>query len=63
MVLKLPLLALGAAEALRPRPFVDFWMRLAVTDESEVELRPWVYTAARVEGLLILFWALRRGAD
>lgn len=62
MVLRTPIAVLGAVEALRPRPFVDFWMRLA-TGDADVEVRPWVYTAARVEGLLLLLWALRRGGD
>lgn len=58
---RLALAAFGLAEMLLPRPFVDFWMRLAVTDDSDVELRPWVYTTARIEGLVILLWAERRG--
>jgi hypothetical protein len=54
------LLALvGLVELLRPRQTVDFWMGLAVENPEAVELRPWVYTVARVEGLLILLWALR----
>ncbi|MFC4406862.1 hypothetical protein [Haloarchaeobius iranensis] len=53
---------LGLAELLAPRRFVDFWMRLATTSE-DVELRRWVYTAARLEGLAILLWLLTRGDD
>ncbi|WP_424016932.1 hypothetical protein ACOZ4N_13735 [Halorientalis pallida] len=64
MALQLPLALLGLAELLAPRKVVDFWMDLAVTDDSEVELRPWVYTAARIEGILILLWVVsRRGGD
>ena len=53
--------ALGVLELLFPRRVVDFWMDLAVTPESDVELRPWVYTAARIEGLAIVLWALGQG--
>ncbi len=64
MALQLPLALLGLAELLVPQNVVDFWMDLAVTDDSEVELRPWVYTAARIEGILILLWVVsRRGGD
>ena len=64
MALQLPLALLGLAELLVPQHVVDFWMDLAVTDDSEVELRPWVYTAARIEGILILLWVVsRRGGD
>jgi len=60
MALQIPLALLGLAELLVPRKVVDFGMDLAVTEDSEIELRPWVYTAARVEGLLILLWVFAR---
>ncbi|MHC3379038.1 hypothetical protein [Haloarcula argentinensis] len=60
MVLRLALLALGVFELLRPRKVVDFWMGLATTDGDEINLRPWVYSAARVEGALLVLWVLRR---
>lgn len=64
MALQLPLALLGLAELVAPRKVVDFWMDLAVTDDSEVELRSWVYTAARIEGILVLLWVFsRRGGD
>jgi hypothetical protein len=50
----------GLAELLFPRQFVDFWMSYAVEEDGEVRLRPWVYTAARVEGAVIVLWALAR---
>jgi hypothetical protein len=53
----------GLVELLFPRRVVDFWMGLAAAEGSDVELRPWVYTAARVEGLVLLLWALRKGRD
>jgi len=52
----------GFAELLAPRRVVDFWMRLAATSD-DVELRRWVYTAARLEGLVILLWLLTRDDD
>ena len=55
------LLVVGLLELIAPRRMVDFWLDLAVTPDSEVELRPWVYTVARLEGLVIVLWALRRG--
>jgi len=61
MVLRLALLVLGVLELLRPRKVVDVWMGLAATNGDEVDLRPWVYSAARVEGALLVLWALKRG--
>lgn len=62
MLLRLVALVLGVLELLRPRRVVDFWMNLAV-DDDDVSLRPWVYTAARIEGLFLVLWALRRSRD
>lgn len=61
MALRVLLFAVALAELLVPRQFVDFWMRLATTPDSEVELRDWVYTVARIEGLVILLWVVTRG--
>lgn len=61
MLSRLALGVLGFVELVWPRRTVDFWMRLAARDGEDVELRPWVYTAARVEGVLLLLWALTRG--
>ena len=58
MTLRLALGALGLVELLWPRRTVDFWMDLAAEGVEDVELRPWVYTAARVEGILVLLWVL-----
>lgn len=60
VVIRLALAALGAAELLWPRRIVDFWMDLAAAGGEAVELRPWVYTAARLEGVLLLLWVLVR---
>lgn len=60
MILRLALAALGLVEFLRPRQLVDFWMNLAAKGDEDVELRSWVYTAARIEGLVILLWVLGR---
>ena len=60
MVLRVLAFAFGLAELLAPRRLVDFWMNLASV-EDDVELRSWVYTAARIEGVLLLLWALGAG--
>jgi len=60
MLLRIAALILGVLELLRPRAVVDFWMTFAVDDDDDVSLRPWVYTAARVEGVVLVLWALRR---
>lgn len=62
MVLRTLLVLLGLAELLAPRRVVDFWMGLAAKSD-DVELRRWVYTAARMEGLVILLWALTRNRE
>lgn len=62
MFLRTFLALVGLAELLAPRRVVDFWMRLAATSD-DVELRRWVYTAARLEGLAILLWLLTRDDD
>lgn len=61
MVLRTVALLVGIAEALAPRPVVDFWLSLAVDAEGPVDAREWVYTAARIEGVLLVLWALTRG--
>lgn len=58
--LRLALAALALAELLWPRRIVDFWMDLAAAGGEDVELRPWVYTAARLEGVLLLLWVVAR---
>ena len=61
MVLRAIALVLGTVELIAPRRLVDFWMGLATADGAE--LRPWVYTAARVEGVFLVLWALRGGCS
>jgi hypothetical protein len=61
MVVRLTLLAIGLLEALYPRRMVDFWMNLAAED-GDVQLRPWVYRIARLEGIIIVLWVLARRA-
>lgn len=58
MVLRTLLLVLGIVEILKPRELVDLEMRLATRGDDPVELREWVYTAARVEGIFIILWVL-----
>lgn len=59
MALRLLLALLGLLEVAFPKPLVDFWMNIAAEDD-DVELRPWVYTAARIEGVVILLYVLWR---
>ncbi|WP_144903051.1 hypothetical protein [Halobellus captivus] len=47
----------GVIELLAPRKLVDFWMGLAA--DGDYELKPWVYTAARLEGVVLVLWALK----
>lgn len=61
MFLRIAALALGLAEAFRPRRLVDVWLNLAT--EGDATPRRWVYTAARIEGLLLVLWAVRRHRD
>ncbi|MFB6072955.1 MAG: hypothetical protein ABEJ88_08305 [Halobacterium sp.] len=53
-MLRALLAAIGVLELVFPHRVVDFWMRPAA--EDDVQLRPWVYAAARAEGALILLW-------
>jgi len=59
MLLRVLLLGLGLLEAFRPRRVVDFWVNLAT--DGDATPRRWVYTVARVEGVLPVLWAVRRG--
>jgi hypothetical protein len=60
MVTRLALLVIGVLEALFPRRMVDFWMRRAAKGGEDVALEEWVYTIARVEGIVIVLWVLAR---
>lgn len=53
-------LLFGLLEILAPRRVVDFWMELAVTESDSVELRPWVYSVTRIEGVILVLWAVYR---
>ncbi|RDZ99085.1 hypothetical protein DEQ92_20970 [Haloferax sp. Atlit-6N] len=57
MLLRAAALALGIAELLAPRRITDFWVGLATRGEAEV--KSWVYTVARIEGALLVLWALK----
>lgn len=60
MLFRIALLAVAIAELLWPRRLVDFWMNVAAEGDQEVELHSWVYTIARLEGVVILLWLLAR---
>ena len=61
MIVRALLAVFGLVELLFPKRLVDAMMELATTNESEFELRSWVYTVARIEGLIIIILALWRG--
>jgi len=58
MLLRTVALLFGLLELFRPHRVVDFWMDLAT--EGDASVRSWVYTAARIEGVFLVLWALRR---
>lgn len=60
MILRLLVLVTGLLELLAPRKLVDFWLNVATTENSDVELRPWVYTLARLEGAVLVLWVVAR---
>lgn len=60
MIVRSVVFIIGVLEVLLPRRVVDFWMDRAVTDPENVEVRPWVYTVARLEGVVLVAWALYR---
>ena len=57
MLLRAAALALGITELLAPRRITDLWVGLATRGEAEA--KSWVYTAARIEGALLVLWALK----
>ena len=61
MIVRALLAIFGLVEFLFPKQLVDAMMEVATTGESEFELRSWVYTVARIEGLMIVMLALWRG--
>ncbi|QDX41513.1 hypothetical protein [Salarchaeum sp. JOR-1] len=58
MLLRVLALLVGVFELVVPRRFVDVWMDVAATDGQDVELESWVYVAARLEGVVLVAWAL-----
>ena len=59
MLLRILAAVTGLFELLVPRQFVDWWMGVATDDDGD--LKPWVYTVARIEGAVLLLWAVTRG--
>ncbi|WP_049979822.1 hypothetical protein [Halolamina rubra] len=51
--------AAGLIVLLRPRAYVDYGTKASYRDASTVEWRPWVYTGARLVGLLYVLIGLR----
>jgi len=65
MVLRTLLGLFGVVEFVFTRRLVDGAMAWASAEPDPVELEPWVYTVARLEGLVFMVWGLRawRGAS
>jgi hypothetical protein len=63
MILRIALAVFGVVELLFPRRLVDFMMDVTTTGETTYEFKPWVYTLARVEGLVFVLVALRWGKN
>ncbi|WP_231189710.1 hypothetical protein [Haladaptatus sp. DYF46] len=63
-MLRLVVALFGIIEALFPRRLIDVATRASYEGDEEFEPKPWVVTAARIEGilfvLLALFGAIRR---
>lgn len=58
MIARALIAVFGIIEFLFPERVADTAMEFAATEESEYELRSWVYAVARVEGLAIVALAL-----
>lgn len=54
------LVGLGLLELLFPRQVVDAAIRLTVDVDGDVQPKPWLYSAARVEGATLVGLALWR---
>ena len=53
----------GLVEVLAPRRIASFWVSLCCRNPDQVELRPWVIHAIRIEGLALLGWVAWRSRD
>ena len=56
MKLRTALAVIGLIELIAPRRFLNLWIRLCFTNPDEVEVRSWVPTAVRLEGLALVAW-------
>lgn len=60
MLLRVALAVIGLAHLLFPRTLVDTCLARTTTAPRQVEPEPWVYSAVRTVGVLVLFLALVR---
>ncbi|WP_267640069.1 hypothetical protein [Haloarchaeobius amylolyticus] len=58
-MLRTVLLLFGLLEFLFPKQVIDFMTKRAYTTPEEFEVKPWVLTVARVEGLVFVLLALK----
>jgi len=63
MALRIVLAGFGVLEFLFPRQVIDYLMAVTTTGEPTYEFEPWVYTLARLEGLVLVFLALWWGKN
>ena len=56
MLLRAVLGLIGLVELIAPRRFARFWVNRCCENPDEVELKSWVITAIRLEGVAILAW-------
>lgn len=53
----------GLIELLAPKQVANFWLATCCKNSEEIELRSWIGTAVRIEGLMLLGWALWDSRD
>lgn len=60
MLVRLIALVIGIVELAWPRRLVDRGLTLVLEDGDGATVRPWVYKLVRLEGAILVAWAVRR---
>ncbi|GGJ15492.1 hypothetical protein GCM10008995_26660 [Halobellus salinus] len=63
MLIRIVLATLGVLELLFPRRLTDYVMNVTTVGEATYEYKSWVYSIARIEGLVFILAAIRLGKD
>jgi hypothetical protein len=63
MLIRTVLVSFGIIEMLLPKRVAEYAMDVSTEGDPEYEFKPWVYTLARLEGLVIVILALRWGRN